>query len=110
MADEKNLELAMSLIANGGDARSQAMLAIKAAKSGDFEKSLLHLDQAKRSLVVAHKHQTDLLVAEANDQAGELTLLMIHAQDHLMNAMTVNDLAIEMVELYQTISTKSQNN
>jgi len=34
----------------------------------------------------------------------QMSLLMIHAQDHLMNAMTVKDLAAEMVELYYRIN------
>lgn len=30
-----------------------------------------------------------------------MTLLMVHAQDHLMSAITVRDLAREIVELYR---------
>lgn len=29
---------------------------------------------------------------------------MIHAQDHLMNAMTMKDLATEIVELYEKMN------
>ena len=29
---------------------------------------------------------------------------MVHAQDHLMNAMTVKDLAAELVDLYQRLA------
>ncbi|MFA7746473.1 PTS lactose/cellobiose transporter subunit IIA, partial [Salinicoccus roseus] len=28
----------------------------------------------------------------------------VHAQDHLMNAMTVKDLAAELVEIYEKVS------
>ena len=31
----------------------------------------------------------------------DITLLMVHAQDHLMNAMTVRDLAQEMIAMYE---------
>ena len=30
-------------------------------------------------------------------------MLLIHAQDHLMNAITFRDLAQEMIELYERI-------
>ncbi|MFS8514414.1 MAG: PTS lactose/cellobiose transporter subunit IIA, partial [Planifilum fulgidum] len=29
----------------------------------------------------------------------------VHAQDHLMNAITVKDLAVELIDLYKRIST-----
>lgn len=32
-----------------------------------------------------------------------MTLLLVHAQDHFMNALTVNDLANEFVDLYENI-------
>ncbi|HCW36206.1 MAG TPA: PTS cellobiose transporter subunit IIA, partial [Staphylococcus sp.] len=32
---------------------------------------------------------------------SELNLLLIHSQDHLMNAITVKDLANEMIDLYK---------
>ncbi|MNJ80672.1 Lichenan-specific phosphotransferase enzyme IIA component [compost metagenome] len=45
--------------------------------------------------------QTRLIQEEAGGTKQEITLLMIHAQDHLMNAMTVKDMAKEFVELYE---------
>ncbi len=30
-----------------------------------------------------------------------MSLIMIHGQDHLMNAMTVQDLAEQMIEMYR---------
>ena len=37
MGDQGNLETIMGLIINGGNAKSDAMEAIQAAKKGDFE-------------------------------------------------------------------------
>ena len=31
-------------------------------------------------------------------------LLMVHAQDHLMDAMVVKDMAVEFVELYRNMA------
>ena len=41
---------------------------------------------------------------EAGGEKTDMTLLMVHAQDHLMNAMTVKDLAAELVEIYEKVS------
>ncbi|MBO0577500.1 PTS lactose/cellobiose transporter subunit IIA, partial [Clostridium botulinum] len=34
---------------------------------------------------------------------AEISLLLIHAQDHLMTTMTLKDLAIELVEVYMRL-------
>ncbi len=39
-----------------------------------------------------------MIQAESRGEKNEISLLMIHAQDHLMNALTVRELAIEMIE------------
>jgi PTS system cellobiose-specific IIA component len=43
-----------------------------------------------------------LIQEEAAGKQSEVTLLMVHAQDHLMNTMTIRDLAAEFVDLYET--------
>jgi cellobiose PTS system EIIA component len=49
----------------------------------------------------AHHIQTSLIQQEIRGEKVEISLLMIHAQDHLMNAITMKDLATEVVDLYQ---------
>lgn len=93
-------ELIIKLITQSGDAKSFAMEAIQLAKQKDFEKARECLEQASEQLVLAHKQQTELIQREALGDKIEVTLLLIHAQDHLMNAITTKDLASEIVELY----------
>ena len=94
-------EIIMGLIANGGNARSLAMKAMYAAKAGNFEEAQELLKASNESILKAHNMQTQLLTNEAGGQKSEVSLLMVHAQDHLMNAMTVKDLATEIVDIYQ---------
>ena len=98
---DKKTEMIMSLIVNGGNAKSLAMQAIYAAKKGDFEEASKSLAESNDFLLKAHHGQTDLLTKEASGEKAEITLLMVHAQDHLMNAITVKDLAAEIVDLYK---------
>lgn len=91
----------MNLIVNGGDARSRAMLAIQCAKSGEIEKARELLAEATEALGKAHDYQTKLIQDEAAGNSVELSLLMVHAQDHFMNAMTVRDLANEFIDMYE---------
>jgi cellobiose PTS system EIIA component len=39
-------------------------------------------------------------------EKSEVTLLMVHAQDHLTTAMLLRNMASELVELYEKLSNK----
>lgn len=102
--EQGQLEKVMGLIINAGNAKSDAMEAIQAAKKGDFSLAKEKLQAADQALLEAHHAQTELLTAEAQGETLELTLLVVHSQDHLMTSITFNDLAKEMVELYQRMA------
>ncbi len=101
MMAEINLESIMGLIMNAGEAKSNAMEAIAAAKSGEFALADRKLDAAHASLVEAHHAQTGLLTQEAQGEQLNITLLTVHSQDHLMTAITFVDLAKEIIDLYR---------
>ena len=92
------------LIANSGEARSYAMEALKEARNENFDKASKLIELADEKLLIAHKSQTELIQNEASGEKIEINILLIHAQDHLMNAITVKDLAIEIVELHKKIA------
>jgi PTS system cellobiose-specific IIA component len=96
----------MQLIMHGGTARSKAMEAIASAKEGRIEAARAELREAEAALVEAHKSQADLIQAEADGEAIPASLLLMHAQDHLMNAITVKDMAAEFVDLYERLAAK----
>ncbi|MET3644242.1 PTS lactose/cellobiose transporter subunit IIA [Streptococcus gallinaceus] len=99
---DQQLEVIMPLIIYGGDAKSSAMEAIQFAKKGEWEEADRKLKEAKDSLIQAHHSQTELLTNEARGETTTLSLLMVHAQDHLMTSITFVDLATEIIELYRS--------
>ncbi|WP_436867289.1 PTS lactose/cellobiose transporter subunit IIA [Mammaliicoccus sciuri] len=94
-------EIAFQIILYGGNGRSCAMEAIQCAKERNFEEATSLIREAEQEINKAHKFQTELLQNEAQGTESELNLLLIHSQDHLMNAITVKDLANEMIDLYK---------
>ena len=42
-----------------------------------------------------------LLQEEASGNEQSINIILVHSQDHLMTAMTVRDLAIEIIEIYR---------
>lgn len=101
-----NLDVIMELIMYGGDAKSNAMEAIKAAKDGEFELAESKISAAEDSLVKAHHSQTEMLTQEAQGNKAEVSLLMVHGQDHLMTSMAFTDLAKEIIDVYKRIDEK----
>jgi PTS system cellobiose-specific IIA component len=93
----------MQIILCGGNSRSESMEAISEAKKGNIEGARLHLKTAGEELTTIHNIQTALIQSEAAGDKSEISLLMIHAQDHLMNAITIKDMAREFVDLYERI-------
>ena len=86
-------QVIMQLIMNGGNARSLSLKAIQKAEEKDFQEARNLLHQANEAMNLAHEAQTKLIQDEIRNGPVKLSLLMIHAQDHVMNAMTVKDLA-----------------
>lgn len=97
-------EISFHLILHAGNARSFAMEAIQAAKAGNFDEADEKLAEADKAFVEAHHGQTDLLQQEALGNGTTPSILLIHAQDHLMTSMTVKEMALEMVELYKRLT------
>ncbi|MDD8049493.1 MAG: PTS lactose/cellobiose transporter subunit IIA [Thomasclavelia sp.] len=96
-------QVVINLIVNAGSARSSAIEAIEYAKAGDLDKADASLNTARETVNDAHHAQTELIQAEIRGEKTPLNLLMVHAQDHLMCALVVIDLAQEFVDLYKKI-------
>ncbi|HWI60507.1 MAG TPA: PTS lactose/cellobiose transporter subunit IIA [Symbiobacteriaceae bacterium] len=96
--------IAMQVIIAGGNARSEAFQALRMAKQGNFAAAEEHLKASRVELSKAHDIQTELIQNEADGRPIGLSLLMVHAQDHYMTAMSEQTLVTEMVELYRRLA------
>lgn len=97
MTDE---EVVMQLIVPAGNAKAHAIQAIAAARAGEFERAEELLAAADEAIVEAHEHQSDEIRALLNGAEHEsVSLIMVHGQDHIMNAITTIDLAKQIVAL-----------
>lgn len=102
--EDKDLEAIMGLILYSGNAKSDAMEAIVAAKNDEFELADEKIKSAEASLVEAHHSQTGLLTQEAQGNHITVTLLTVHSQDHLMTSIAFTDLAKEIIAIYRKIA------
>lgn len=93
----------MELIMNGGDARSSSLKAIQSAERGDIKEAEELLEQSNISLNKAHDAQANLIREEIQGAEVPINLMIIHAQDHVMNAITVRDLAQHIIKAQENI-------
>jgi PTS system cellobiose-specific IIA component len=99
-----NLEMIiMNIINYSGEARSLCMEGISYAKKGDLKRARANIEEANEKIACAHKSQTKLIQSEAQGEKQDFSLLLVHAQDHLMNAIMARDMAWEFIDLYEVV-------
>ncbi len=96
-------EVVMNLIINAGHARSLAYTALKQAKQGDFDGAKTLMEQSRLALNEAHRVQTKLIESDLGEGRVKLSLVLVHAQDHLMTSMLARELVVELIELHEKL-------
>lgn len=91
------------IINHGGTAKSLAYEALAAAEKGKYDEAEELLAQADESLLQSHHVQTSLITKEAAGEKTEVSLLMVHAQDHLMTAIEAKTLIEGMISMHKKI-------
>lgn len=100
--DKEEIEkMAFTIIAHAGDATDFCYQALEHAKKGEFETSSECMKKSNDAIILAHKAQMALITDEANGVELPYGVLISHAQDHLMNAMSSKKLVQEIIELYK---------
>lgn len=93
----------MELVVSAGSARSQALTALQCARNGDFIGAQEAMRQSHEAVKQAHKIQSQLISFDEGCGKLPVNLITVHAQDHLMNAMLIQDLAEDLITLYRRL-------
>lgn len=98
-------KISFSLISLAGDSFSKLIEALHAAKESDSELVEQLLKEADDLMIEAHKVQTEMLIQETRGEQANFSVLLVHAQDTLMNTILASTLIREMIEMHQEIKT-----
>lgn len=101
---EEMEQIIFEIISNGGNAKGLAYEAIQESEKGNFDKAEELLKEADQYLKIAHQTQTTLIQEEAAGKHHEVTVLFVHAQDHLMSSMEVRSLAENFIKLNKRVN------
>lgn len=99
--------VAFEMIAYAGDAMNCIMEAMDSFANHQKDQVEQHLKDADQFMQKAHKLQTDLIFKECNGKQSEVNLVMVHAQDHLMNAMLAKQLVVKMMEIFSNYTERT---
>ena len=92
--------LSFNIISAVGTAKSRYVQALYLAEKGDFDEARAKIKEGEESFVKGHEAHASLIQKEA---CGEKTVLLMHAEDQLMNAETTKIMAEEIIKLSQRI-------
>lgn len=96
-------ELIINIIVTAGEAKSCALAAIAEAKALNWlgaEQKLLAAQDAYR---LCHEIQTQFISQDGGCGQIEVSLILVHAQDHVTSALLVQELAKEIIDLHRLI-------
>ena len=96
-------EISFNIICFAGNARSMCIEALGLSRQWKFYEAEKLIAEAEEELNKSHGFQSKLIMAEADGDELTPNILLIHSQDHLMNAITVKDMAKEMMEMHKMI-------
>lgn len=92
------------IISNGGTAKSLVYEALEESYKGNYAQVENLLKEADEYLIKAHKVQTKLIQEEASGKHTEVSVLFVHAQDHLMSALEVRSLVEHLIKMNKKLN------
>lgn len=100
MNEEQMEQLEMvvfSIVGYAGEAKAHAYKALSLSEQGDFHGAEEMIQKCNETVLKAHAVQTDMIQREAGGENITVTMLFVHAQDHLMTALSERELIKRMI-------------
>ena len=105
MATKEEISMiGFEIVAYAGDAMTDLLHALDAAREGDFDKAEELRKSACDALIEAHNIQTGILSKECGGNEMDVTFIMIHAQDTLMTTMMLEKQAKFFIDEYKRLA------
>ena len=97
----KMQEAAFMMIANVGTAKSMYIEGLQLVKKGEFEEAEKLIKEGEEIFSEAHKLHFEFVQKESQGEDLPFSLLLMHAEDQMMNTETVKILVDELIEIHK---------
>ena len=95
--------IALTILSHSGMAKSLYLEAVNCAGEGKFEEARAKLDEGKQTFLNGHKAHADILTEFAKNPDVNVDLLMVHAEDQMASAELMQQMAYQMIVMYERI-------
>ncbi|MED4648308.1 PTS lactose/cellobiose transporter subunit IIA [Bacillus inaquosorum] len=102
ITDLTDEQISFQLILHSGNARSCIIQSLRAYKEGNKEEADALIANAEHDLSVAHDIHFQMIQKESGGEEATFSLLLMHAEDHLMSTLTMKELVKELLDLFKT--------
>lgn len=101
----EGLELiSFQIISAVGTAKSMYVEAMQLARLNQFENARDKIKEGETFFLEGHKAHSGLIQSEARGEKTEYSLILMHAEDQLMNAETLKITAEEIIHVYERVN------
>lgn len=97
-------QIIFDIISNAGEARSILMGVIQDSEKGVFTDYEQHLKDADERIKDAEKAHFKIISSEAKQKVVPFNVLLVHAEDQMMAAEIIRDLACSIVKANRRIA------
>lgn len=97
-------EKIMTMISYAGAGRMKLIEAMRLAGDRKYEEGLQLVDESDKDIVKCHQAQTEILFQNSSDPSApgsNISVMLIHAMDQVMNTMSMRDLVYEMIHMLE---------
>ncbi|WP_152655730.1 PTS cellobiose transporter subunit IIA [Oceanobacillus sp. CFH 90083] len=103
MDQEQIQRIAFEIILHSGSSRTMIHEAFAMMRNNELTYAVDKLQEANEEVLLAHQSQTALMQQYSSGETVHMDIIMVHAQDHLMTTMTLREVALEMLHLYEKL-------
>lgn len=103
---QEDLErIVFSIVSYSGEAKGYAYEALRLSEDGDFDAAQGMMEKCNESVLKAHGVQTEMIHRELGGDKFDVSMIMVHAQDHLMTTLSERELIRRMIEQNRRLHT-----
>lgn len=99
-----NEMICFQMIASMGEASASYMEAIECARDGNIDRARKLISEGEQQALECHHTHAGLLKDMANHVPIEINLLLLHAEDQMMNGELMKLMASELIEVYNRLN------
>ncbi len=99
--EDQLTQSSMEILLKAGDAREECFKALEFVSEGNIESARKKLNEAKETIVEAHRVHTACLQASMEKENNMYSMLFAHAQDTLMTINTEINLTARFIDIFE---------